>query len=82
MYARVENNSGVKTIFLGNYTIDNGTAECVFEMLVKVLKEWSIADRQVVRRSVSDDRSTQWCGCTTVSLKLRAPPVFGTTGAI
>lgn len=42
--SRVENNGVVETIFLGNYTIDNGTAE----MLVKVLEEWLIAERQVV----------------------------------
>ena len=39
LYARVENNGVVETIFLGNYMIDNGTAECVLiEMLVKVLE--------------------------------------------
>ena len=48
VYPCVENNDVVETIFLGNYTIDNRTAECVFKMLVKVLEEWSIADRQVV----------------------------------
>ena len=45
-----------ETIFGGNYTTDNGTAVCVFEMLVKVLEEWSIADRQVV--GLGSDRAS------------------------
>ena len=41
----VENNGGVETIFLQNYTTDQRPAECFFEMLVQICQEWSIANR-------------------------------------
>ena len=47
LYARCENRGDVENLFLGNYTIENGTAECVFEMLVKVLEEWGITDKVI-----------------------------------
>eukprot|EP00745_Piridium_sociabile_P032989 TRINITY_DN56445_c2_g1_i1.p1 TRINITY_DN56445_c2_g1~~TRINITY_DN56445_c2_g1_i1.p1 ORF type:complete len:657 (+),score=129.59 TRINITY_DN56445_c2_g1_i1:167-1972(+) len=47
MYARVLCDGSVGTVFLGNYTIDNGTAECVFEKVVSVMTEWGITDRQL-----------------------------------
>ena len=34
-------------LFLGNYTIDNGTAACVFAKLVEVMAEWGIVKAQV-----------------------------------
>ena len=61
VYARVENNSVVETIFLGNYTIDNRTAECVFEMLVKVLERqidgWLIFNAQPTMTVISGRNS-------------------------
>ena len=34
LYARCETDGIVENLFLGNYTINNGTAECVFDELV------------------------------------------------
>ena len=50
-YALAENND-VETIFLRNYTTDNGTAECAAGYAFEI-EEWSIVIRQVDRASVT-----------------------------
>ena len=50
-YALAENND-VETIFLRNYTTDNGTAECAAGYALEI-EEWSIVIRQVDRASVT-----------------------------
>lgn len=47
VYARILCDGKVVNVFLGNYTIDNGTAECVYENLVKVMEEWGIPADQL-----------------------------------
>lgn len=44
--AKVEKQGNVQAIFGGNYTVDSGTAECVFHQLVQVMDEWGIKNRQ------------------------------------
>ncbi|KAK7485617.1 hypothetical protein BaRGS_00023066 [Batillaria attramentaria] len=45
VYARKENEGHVEMLFLGNYTIDNGTSDCVFEKLTEVMRQWGLTDR-------------------------------------
>ncbi|XP_076436211.1 uncharacterized protein C17orf113-like [Babylonia areolata] len=71
MFARIENNGVVETLFLGNYTIDRGTSECVFDMLVEVLQEWSITDRQLAGLG-SDGASVMTGRLNGVGVRLKA----------
>ena len=47
LYARCETDGIVENLFLGNYTINSGTAECVFDVLLRVLDDWGITDRVI-----------------------------------
>ncbi|XP_076452735.1 uncharacterized protein C17orf113-like [Babylonia areolata] len=71
MFARIENNGVVETLFLGNYTIDRETSECVFDMLVEVLQEWSITDRQLAGLG-SDGASVMTGRLNGVGVRLKA----------
>jgi hypothetical protein len=46
VFARIVVDGVSETVFLGNYTIDNGTAECVHNKLQEVLKEWNIDEHR------------------------------------
>ena len=63
VFARIVLDGSAETVFLGNYTIDNGTAECVYGKVQEVLAEWysrrpASTCRPWVRRCVGYDRNS------------------------
>ena len=67
VYTRIERGGREETVFLGNYTTDNGTAACVFAKLVKVMAEWGIVNVQVA--GLGSDGASVMKGYTTVSAR-------------
>ncbi|XP_067657737.1 uncharacterized protein C17orf113-like [Haliotis asinina] len=48
MFLKIQNNGKTDTVFLGNFSVHSGTAECITEKVKEVLSEWNISLEQLV----------------------------------
>ena len=60
IYVRIVKNGSALTLFLGNYRVTTGTAECVFEK-IEVLSDRNISVVKVI--GLGFDGAAVMCGC-------------------
>ena len=61
IYVRIVKNGSALTLFLGNYTVTAGTAECVFEKIEEILRDRNISVVKVI--GLGSDGAAVMCGC-------------------
>ncbi|XP_070206187.1 uncharacterized protein C17orf113-like, partial [Littorina saxatilis] len=72
VFARIVLDGTPETVFLGNYTIDNGTAECVYAKVREVLREWGIdEDHPRLAGLASDGASVMTGQITGVGVRMK-----------
>ncbi|KAL2095484.1 hypothetical protein ACEWY4_010203 [Coilia grayii] len=73
IYLKLEIKGNVETCFLGNYDVDSGTARCIFDRIVSVLREMDIALSRVI--GLGSDGASVMMGRAVEAMKHNWPAV-------